>query len=390
MHAELSAARARALAISAQLLNRRDTPSDAKTNEHTAGPDAAAVLTALGCIQLDAINVVRRSHELVLLSRGVPSRYAANLLEHTGPARSFEYWAHAVSVLPIELWPLLAFRRRHIAAHGWRGPAVDPHVVEEVRQIVHRRGAVTITELGGTSGSGWDRTLPRKWAAEWLLATGELACVRRARWKRVYEPAAQVIPATLRDQHPDDVECLTALCLIAIRALGIGTTSDIADYFRLPLAAVQETLQRLSARGQANVVRVGGWNEPAWLDPDVMEAATAVSDDSVVPLSPFDSLIWHRPRMRRLFGIDYLLEAYKPAPQRECGYFGLPVLQGDQIIGRIALRVTRRTVDIEGVQAVHPDHRPALHDAITTCTAWSHDTKQGDRAVAHSAPGAGR
>lgn len=329
--------------------------------------DATAVLDSLGCIQLDTISVVRRSHELILLARHIPDQQARTFLDPSGSPSHFEYWAHAAGILPLELWPYFALRRRRFRAGGWRGPDVDPAACDVVRATVAELGQVTITDLGGARGSGWERSAPAKWAAEWLLATGELVCLSRRRFSRIYQSAA-VLPAEVQNDASDE-DCLYRLVSIALDALGVATSDDVADYFRLPHSVVREHLHQ----NYPSPIRVEGWREPAWLS----EAATASSpldSDRCTPLSPFDSLVWHRPRARRLFGIDYLLEAYKPATKRQCGYFGMPVLAGTQIIGRIALRTQRGIAEIEGHQLIDGHDVDRLWQAARRAAEWANAT----------------
>ncbi|GAA2507711.1 DNA glycosylase AlkZ-like family protein [Winogradskya humida] len=352
---ELSSDRAREIAVAAQGLHLR-TPSDG----------TAAVLRALGTIQLDTIHVVRRSHELVLRARGIADQQARAFLDDVPEPRQFEYWGHAASVMPLDLWPYLAFRRRRFLAQGWSGPDVDPAACDVVRAAVADGGAVTITDLGGAQGRGWERSAPAKWAAEWLLATGELVCVSRRGFSRVYRSAAEVVPDTLRHDLPD-IDCYDHLIAAGLSAMGVATADDIADYFRLPKPAVRAGLTRLP---DASRVTVRGWAEPAWVSERALEHGE-LDEDACTPLSPFDSLIWHRPRARRLFGIDYVLEAYKPAAKRECGYFGMPVLSGTEIIGRFAMRATRGVAALEGHEVIEGHDPGLLARAARTAAGWA-------------------
>ncbi|MFD4503698.1 DNA glycosylase AlkZ-like family protein [Streptomyces sp. NPDC058457] len=358
---DLTPTQVRTLAVYAQGLHAPDTPRRTP----------AEVLDALGCIQIDTINVVRRSHELVMLARGVSSETARAFASHQDKAAFFEYWSHAAAFTPIGLWPLFAFRRRRIAARGWQGPAVDPQACADVRSAALERGQVTISDLGGMTGAGWDRSSPHKWAAEWRWAIGELVCVRRQGWKRVYEPAEQALPEHLHATELDDDMCLQSLIRIAPRNLAVATTEDVADYFRLPTPQVLTQLERLP---EVRRVSVEGRPDDTWAHDSLLEQQGTVDEERITPLSPFDSLIWTRPRMRRLFGVEYLLEAYKPAAKRECGYFGMPVLAGDRLVGRVALRASRKKAVIEGSQAIDPSWAPAVDTAAHTAAAWADAT----------------
>ncbi|MFE3856074.1 winged helix-turn-helix domain-containing protein [Streptomyces griseorubiginosus] len=354
MH-ELSLPEARTIAVSAQGLH---LPAPE--------PDALSTLRALGCIQLDTISVVRRSHELVQLARGVEPSAAARLTGPSGTPVLFEYWAHAASLIPIELWPLFRFRRHGYQTRGWSGPPVDAAACDHVRAVLAERGAVTISDVGGAQGSGWERSSMNKWALEWLLAIGDVACVHRRGWQRVYQLTETVIPQELRDQTLSSAECVRALAAVALRALGVATAGDVADYFRLPVKQVALIMTELD---EAERAQVEGWPEPAWVCRPQLHT-TAVIKDLTTPLSPFDSLIWHRPRMQRLFGVEYLLEAYKPARTRQCGYFGMPVLAGTEITGRIAVRISKGQAHVEGYQVADGHDPERLQTALQTLCAW--------------------
>ncbi|MFD7064787.1 winged helix-turn-helix domain-containing protein [Streptomyces sp. NPDC059906] len=353
---ELSLDQARSLAVTTQGL-------------HTTSASLRAddVLGRLGSIQLDTISVVRRSHELIQLARGVPVAEAQQLIGESDPPALFEYWAHAASLIPLSLWPLFAFRRRSYAVKGWTGPTVDPAAVSHVRSVVAERGSVTISDLGGAKGSGWERSSANKWALEWLLAIGELACVHRRGWQRVYQSAEAVIPGDLLHAEPDEAECLRSLTRLALQALGVATADDVADYFRLPPRKVAACL---TASDEAEPVKVEGWAQPAWASRAAL-SSPQLDHEACTPLSPFDSLIWHRPRMRRLFGVEYLLEAYKPAAARECGYFGMPVLVGNSLVGRIAVRVSKGTAVVEGHQLIDGQDPAHLNQALAVVCQWA-------------------
>ncbi|MFI7202132.1 DNA glycosylase AlkZ-like family protein [Streptomyces massasporeus] len=318
-------------------------------------------------MQLDTISVVRRSHELIQLARGVPVAEAQQLIGESDPPVLFEYWTHAASLIPLSLWPLFAFRRRSYSVKGWTGPTVDPAAVSHVRSVVAERGSVTISDLGGAKGSGWERSSANKWALEWLLAIGELACVHRRGWQRVYQSAEAVIPGDLLYAEPDEAECLRSLTRLALQALGVATADDVADYFRLPPRKVAACL---TASDEAEPVKVEGWAQPAWASRAAL-SPPQLDHEACTPLSPFDSLIWHRPRMRRLFGVEYLLEAYKPAAARECGYFGMPVLVGNSLVGRIAVRVSKGTAVVEGHQLIGGQDPAHLNQALAVVCQWA-------------------
>ena len=363
MTARLTPAEARRVAVTAQGLA-------------TVEPvGAAAVFHRLGCVQIDSMSAVRRSHELVLLSRGVGRDDTVRLGTRADDGLTFEGMAHALSLVAMDLWPAFGFRRRSITAHGWRGPAVDMAAVGVARRRIEAEGRVRLRDFGGMTGTGWERDSPYRWALEWLAATGGAVCAERDRWERVYCRPDLVIPAEIRAAEPDDEACVRELCGRALDALGVATTKDVADYFRLHPTVAAAGLDAL----KLTQAEVPGWKDPAWLSPTA-DPAVPVEDGPPVPLSPFDSLVWTRDRLLRLFGKDYRLEAYKPAVKREFGYFAMPVLVGSEVVGRIALRRRNGALVVENTEL-----DPAFVDAaVATVARWTDcDTVTYDEGSGH-------
>nr|WP_166682282.1 crosslink repair DNA glycosylase YcaQ family protein [Streptomyces sp. 846.5] len=353
---QLTPDEARLIAVAAQGLHLVDPP--ARTS--------AAVLGRLGCVQIDSVSAVRRSHELVLLSRGVQVAEVQRLGTAAGPGGSFEGMGHALSLMPLDLWPAFGFRRRRILQLGWRGPTVDMAAVEEARARLEATGRVRLRDFGGSTGTGWERDSAHRWALEWLAATGAAVCAERDGWERVYSLPRLVIPETLRSAELSDDACIRELCRRAVDALGVATTKDVADYFRLRPVEARTALEALGLeRGT-----VSGWREPVWLSPHA-DPAEKIDEETVTPLSPFDSLVWTRDRLLRLFGKDYRLEAYKPAAKRTFGYFSLPVLRGCDIVGRVALRRRRQTLVVENTELDDGLARSTIERAVDTVADWT-------------------
>jgi uncharacterized protein YcaQ len=318
---QLSADDARRLALRAQLL--------------TGAPDRRAgvpgLLRRLGAVQLDTISVLARSHELVAYARlGAVGRVKVERA-YWGRGDTFEYWAHAASVLPLEQWPLFAFRRRHFRQRHRVWEEHHAPTAEKVLARVRAEGPLTASDLGGAKQSaqwwGWSDV---KRAAEYLLAAGELICATRTGWRRVYDLPERVVPTELLHDDVDDDACLTGLVRASAVALGVATATDLADYFRLK----SRDVVRLLPDTDLTPVAVAGWRSPAWADPALLDTAVR-GRNRVTLLSPFDSLVWDRKRTARLFGFDHRLEAYVPKDKRQHGYFTMPVLAGGQLIARV-------------------------------------------------------
>ena len=271
------------------------------------------MLRRIGAVQLDTISVLARSHELVAYARlGPVSRQAIEQAYwHASRPAAFEYWAHAACVLPIEQWPYFAFRRRAFRARGLRWHQTSPETCEKVLARLRAEGPLTATQLGGAKGGGpwWDWS-DVKIAVEWLLDTGEVICVRRTGWRRVYDLPERVLPDELLGAEPSDAECLTHLAGVTARALGVVTRADLTEYHRLSVTQTRLMTDAVLAAGLTPVAIAGpsggSGTVPGWADPAALaeESAGRRGRHRVTLLSPFDSLIWDRKRTRQMFGFD--------------------------------------------------------------------------------------
>lgn len=324
------------------------------------------LLVRLGAVQLDTISVLARSHELVPFARlGPVGRPAVEAAYWAHPAKSFEYWSHAACVLPIGSWPWFGARRR-----AWQARLGERSTRLEARAAVRKAladGPKTATELGGAKRGGpwWDWS-EVKIAAEQLLSEGELVCVERRGWKRVYDLADRAIPPELVAQRPDDHECAVALVAAAAARLGVATRADLADHHRLRLAAVDAAIPDAGLVP----VEVEGWDQPAWAHPAALGAGPPRGRHRTTLVSPFDSLVWDRARTERVFGFTHRLEAYVPKPKRVHGYFTMPLLAGGRLVGRVdpareGATLVARQVSLAGARWV-----PALAEALVEAAAW--------------------
>jgi uncharacterized protein YcaQ len=320
----LSAADARRLALRAQGL----------LGASARRGGVPALLRRLGAVQLDTIAVLARSHELVAYARLGPigREPVERAYWSAGAPRAFEYWSHAACVLPLESWPLFAFRRRWFRRRGRRWHDVPQSACDGVRARLAADGPLTVKELGGGRGGGewWDWSAV-KVAVEWLLDVGEVVCVKRRGFARVYDLAERALPAALLAHEPSDHECLVALVAGAGRALGIATRADLAEHHRLR----GEQVDAVIADTGLVEARVEGWRDRAWADPAALAALGTRGRHRTTLLSPFDSLVWDRKRTQRLFGFAHRLEAYVPAHKRVHGYFAMPLLAGGRLVGRV-------------------------------------------------------
>jgi uncharacterized protein len=340
------------------------------------------MLRRLGAVQLDTISVLARSHELVAYARlgPIPRDRIERAYWHPRRPTAFEYWSHAACVLPIEDWPYYAFRRRALRARGKRWHQSHQQACEQVLARIRAEGPLTATQLGGAKNGGawWDWS-DTKIAVEWLLDVGEVICVRRDGWRRVYDLPERVLTSDMLAAEPTDEQCLAYLAARAAQSLGVVTRADLVDYHRLreltspgsrhadfvDEAARNAGLVEVSVDSRAKT----GAATPAWADPAALAQASAGvrGRHRVTLLSPFDSLIWDRKRTRRMFGFDHALEAYVPRAKRIHGYYTMPLLAGGRLVGRVdpgrqGQTLVARQLSLDTAAAVAPMAR-ALREA---------------------------
>jgi len=344
---ELSNAQARRIALGAQGFGEK-RPTGRVDRRHLR-----KVLDRIGLIQIDSVNVLVRSQELPLFARLGP--HPRTLIDDaTADGELFEYWVHEASHVPIAQYPLQRWAmERHPRWKGFREFATErADFVEAVRERVRQDGPIVAGELQARDRpkeSWWDWD-DGKLALEYLFRTGEVACTRRPNdFARLYDVAERVIPAdVLNAPAPTEHDAKKEMLVLAAKYHGVGTAADLADYHRL--AHTRPLVAELVEEGRLLEVDVEGWNQRAYLHP---EARVPRRIDARAVLSPFDPVVWYRDRAERLFGFHYRIEIYVPAAKRQFGYYVLPVLLGDSLVGRIDLKADRadRTLLVQSAWA---------------------------------------
>ncbi len=340
------------------------------------------MMQRLGAVQLDTISVLARSHELVAYSRlgPLPRDKVELAYWHLRKPAAFEYWAHAACILPLQQWPCFAFRRRAFRARGLRWHEVPEHACAEVLARLRGEGPLTATQLGGAkSGGEWWDWSEVKIAVEWLLDIGEVACVRRTGWRRVYDLPERVVPAEYLGVELSDEECLARLAAVAARSLGVVTRADLVDFHRLQNLSragkdKADLIDKAAAAGGLIPVTLerDGRGAPAgtgWADPAALEQAPRGRHRTTL-LSPFDSLVWDRKRTQRMFGFSHSLEAYVPAHKRVHGYFAMPLLAGGHLAGRVDPARSGRTLLARRVSLERGSAAPAMAQALREAASW--------------------
>lgn len=336
------------------------------------------VLDSVGLIQLDSVNVLERSHYLPMFSRLGPYDRAAFDRWTTRSGELFEYWGHEASLIPVGRYPAFRFRMDEMKPWGTVRRMLDerPGYVERVHREVAARGPLTVSDLEdpGERGGPWWGYAPGKHALEWLFASGEITATRTSTFGRSYDLPERVVPAWAFGAPPlDRTEAHRELLLDAARHHGVGTAADLADYHRLHTPTARAVLADLAAEGAIVAVEVDGWRQPAYLHPGALLPRRA---SGTALLSPFDSLIWNRDRVERIFGFRYRVEIYVPKEDRRFGYYVLPFLLDGELVGRVDLKTDRKAGHLL-VQAAHlePGRDPdrvarALVLELFAMTSW--------------------
>jgi uncharacterized protein YcaQ len=358
MRQRISAAAARRIALAATGL-AAPRPTGAPNRGHLH-----RMIARLGLLQIDSVSVLARAHYLPLFSR--LGAYDRTLLDEAAWGRKpvlFEYWAHEASLLPLAHQPLLRWRMaqadRLEGVYGElarlvteRRPYVDS-VLEQVRSL----GPLAASDLEGPRGAGgWWGWSDAKRALEWLFWAGHVTTLTRRGFERVYDLPERVLPAViLATPTPEPADARRTLLAMAASALGIGTASDLRDYFRLSPAEANPGIAELVEDGTLLPVTVEGWRQPAFVHRD---ASWPRRVEACALLCPFDPAVWERTRTERLFDFRYRLEIYTPAHKRQHGYYVLPFLLGDRMVARVDLKSLRATGTLHVLAAHAESHAP--------------------------------
>ena len=320
-----------------------------------------ATVQRLGLLQIDSVNVLVRAHYFPPFSRIGP--YQTEWLDDLAyrKRRLFEYWGHAASLIPVNLFPSLRWRMER-AKHGvgvYRGlvnfAKEKAGLIQEVLEVIRQDGpsgagdvekAIRQEELARKAG--WWEWSDSKIALEWLFWSGQVTTSTRRNFERIYDLTERVFPDLYNGEIPERETSQRELIATAARALGVATENDLGDYFRLKLNETRPRIRELVEAGELLEVKVEGWRQPAYLSsalriPRSLEAAAF--------LSPFDPLLWERQRTERLFGFRYRIEIYTPAAQRQHGYYVLPFLFGQNFVARLDLKADRANESLRVVGA---------------------------------------
>ena len=362
MSKSISGVEARRIALAAQGFDRPRPKKDADIRH------IRRAIRQMGLLQLDFVNVLVPAHYLVLYSR--LGGYDRNRLHDVVyKRREFtEQWAHEASIVPMESWPLLEYRRQDY--QPWPNSPITKlkgksKYLSQVHDLIIKQGAVTSQDLPPVPGpkrkaGDWHRSLPR-WALEYHFGNGTVAVANRLpNFQRVYDLPERLFDPQHLERSVSREESQRELLRLASQSYGIATMRDLADYYRMSPREAAPRVAELVENGDVTQVEVEGWNEPGLLakgarNPRQLRCSSL--------LSPFDPVVWFRPRAERLFDFHYRIEIYVPASKRKWGYYVLPFLLDDRIVARVDLKADRKNKQLL-VLATHKEEDIDEHRSI--------------------------
>ena len=377
----LTATQARRIAVAAQGFGE-PRPTGAVTRAHLR-----RLVSRIQVLQLDSVSVSVRAHYAPVFSRLGP--YDRDVLDraawsHTvrSPRLLVEYWAHEAALMAVDDWPLLRWRMREYTHGRWGREIVkkNARLADDIVAAIAELGPSTAgrieahlgAEQRGRKGPWWDRS-DTKWVTEALWSAGVLTTATRIGFARHYDLTERVLPPDVVARQVDDDEAVRQLILRAAGALGVGTETDIRDYFRLSPKQSKPAVAKLVADGELETVDVDGWTAPAYMPAGQKIPRT---DRGTALLCPFDPLIFFRPRVERVFAFHYRIEIYVPQPKRQFGYYVWPFLLDGRLVGRVDLKAERARGALNVVGAfAEPGEQPArvaaaIAPELQTMAAW--------------------
>ncbi|TQF65335.1 winged helix-turn-helix domain-containing protein [Rhodococcus spelaei] len=355
---ELSADTARRIALGAQ--GFADARPAAPTRRHLL-----KAVQRTGLLQIDSVSVAVRAHYMPVFSR--IGAYDRSLLDaaswrHTAakPRALVEYWAHEAALIPVEDWPLLRWRMRRFEGGRWAGaqrvlernPTLGRDVLDVITEVgatsageVERHLELEVRERGGP---WWGRS-DTKVVCEQLFSAGALSVDKRVGFTRHYDLAERVLPPAVVATRVDEADAVRELVRRSARALGVGTETDLRDYYRLSPTQSRPAIADLVDEGALTPVAVRGWDEQAYLSAGA-RVPRAIRGGAL--LCPFDPVVFFRPRAERIFDFHYRLEIYTPQHKRVHGYYVFPFLLDGRLVARVDLKADR-AADALRVPAAH-------------------------------------
>jgi hypothetical protein len=342
----VSGAQARRIALAAQGFGR-------PRPETVGARQLNAVIDRVRLLQIDSVNVFERSHYLPVFARlGAYDKSLLDKLTLSARGPYLEYWAHEAAFLRREDWPLFRWRMDFFRDRFGRDPqgwtAQNQGMLEWLRGELADKGPLVASEIehdaNRRTGPWWGWSDVKR-GLEVLFDFGEVTTAGRSRFQRRYTLIETGLTAEIRDRQVSPHDAVRELIRRSAVAHGIGTASDFADYYRIKSAAAMPAIRDLEDAGELIPVEVEGWDKGGKPVKTWLHASARVPRriDATALLSPFDPMVWFRDRTHRMFDFHYRIEIYTPQPKRVFGYYVLPLLIDDRIVGRLDLKSDRKT-----------------------------------------------
>jgi uncharacterized protein YcaQ len=366
----LSKDRARDFFLNRQLLTGIKTPKGKAGTQR--------IIEHLGYVQIDTINVVERSHHLVLYTRqpGYKHEFLHDL--QAKDREIFEYWAHAASFVPMKDYRYyLPTIKRKPKPGSWfdQWTKKNPSLTRQVKKRIEKEGPLAPSDFEDIEnrkrGPWWDWK-PAKAALEVLFWRGDLMITERRNFQRVYDLTDRVLPHKTDKTIPTEQEEKEFFVRRALNALGVATVADISRYIGIS-GKLNKWLEDMRKKGEVTEFEITGLKKPYYvLTSDLRKIArtSGQTDERVHLLSPFDNSIILRDRTEFLFDFNYSLECYVPKPKRKYGYFSLPVLWYNRLVGRLDPKADRRR-EVLLIQNLHIERNIDHKDAFFVSLARS-------------------
>ena len=327
--------------------------------------DVLAAIRRLGCVQLDSISTVERSHRIALGARvgAYPEPAVATLMRE---GKIFEYWAHEACLIPVEDFTMYRWRMNEYAsAHPWRGTVLErePELTRHVLDEIAEKGPLPSRHFEGRGSGGMWNWKPAKIVLEALHSAGRLVIAGRENFQRLYELPERILPPTaLHGDPPSRDEFARWATLRAVEARGALSEKAVAEMWRLRggTAGIRPHADYWIERGKLHRLDIAEGGPPVLVPADEPDGPLPPA----VLLSPFDNLLWDRDYLARVFGFRHVIEVYKRGPERVYGYYVLPLLRRDRIVGRVDLK-HERTEQRLLVKAFHPE--PGVRGKLDDC-----------------------
>ena len=345
------------------------------------------IIDQIGCVQIDTLHMVRRSHYLVLWSR--LGNYAPGDFDALASAtdrRLFEGWQHAASIIPLTEYRYQLPHQHNLREHPtnwynrWLNEAVQKEFVPQVLERIRREGALKVSnfESDGHQGGTWWNWRPAKVALEFLYAYGELMIADRVKFQRVYDLTTRVLPPWADTTEPTVEERDRFWVERGAKALGVCLPRHAGDYTWMKVSRSKPIVADLIKDGILKTITgtlENGETGQLIIHRDnlsVLEQAAdgALKAERTTFLSPFDNLWWANRRDEQFWGFRQSLEAYLPAEKRIYGYFCLPILHKDRLVGRFDPKLERKTGALR-LKSLYLEPGIKPDEELVRCTAES-------------------